>query len=159
MLKKAIERNAVVHSTNLWNSIFVSDTAYMSRITAARLPYDGDYLSGIVEGVIDKILEDSDRDISRKFAQIQRRSLRARGHTNPLGRDAKEVILMDELYCSMEQLKDHFFLIYLPSICNNCIEVILSGTRWFCKTCKNYQLCEGSMSSERYTYARPQSGT
>ncbi|GAB2232874.1 hypothetical protein Drorol1_Dr00011939 [Drosera rotundifolia] len=58
---------------------------------------------------------------------------------------------MDELYCSMEQLKDHFFVIYLPSICNNYNEVILSGTRWFCKTCKNYQLCEGCHQRDTHT--------
>ncbi|GAB2288829.1 hypothetical protein Dimus_023140 [Dionaea muscipula] len=155
MLKKSTEQNVAVHFTSLWEPIFASDAEGKAKVTAARLPYDGDYLSGIVEGMIKKIEEDSGGDLQKKLQQIPKRSLKALGYINPSADDAKDILLMHQLNSIIES-KDQFFVIYLQYICNSCHEVILSGTRWFCNYCKNYQLCEGCHHGDTHTTSNGQ---
>ncbi|GAB2299907.1 hypothetical protein Dimus_033956 [Dionaea muscipula] len=140
MLRKALEKNIAVHVSNLWEPIFWPDAVCKTKVTAARLPYDGDYLCSIIEGQIKNIEEDGDPQ--KKWDQISKRSLEALGHANPSDHDAKDVLLMDRLKQAVVKTKDRFFVVYLQHVCIACCEVILSGTRWFCNKCKSYQLCE-----------------
>uniref|UniRef100_A0A803LKP9 histone acetyltransferase n=1 Tax=Chenopodium quinoa TaxID=63459 RepID=A0A803LKP9_CHEQI len=141
MLKKATEEKIVVNFSNLYEKFFVPTGERKTKVTAARLPYfDGDYWSSVVESMIKKIDLESGGDPEKQLKK-KWRSVKAFGHSNPSANDVKDVLLMQALGHIISSAKEDFIIVNLQSVCTNCHEIILSGQRWFCNQCKNYQLC------------------
>lgn len=142
MLKKATNEKIVVNFSNLYEKFFVPSAECNTKVTAARLPYfDGDYWSSVVESMIKKIDSESGGDPQKQVKKMTRRSLKAMGHINPSADDAKDILLMQALGQNISSAKEDFIIVYLQFVCTHCHEVIVSGQRWFCNQCKNYQLC------------------
>ncbi|GMH04295.1 hypothetical protein Nepgr_006134 [Nepenthes gracilis] len=143
MLRKAAKEQIVVNSTNLYEQFFIPSGECNTKVTAARLPYfDGAYWSTVVEGMLKKIEQECKGDLQKKVQKITLRSLKAMGHINPSAHDAKDILLMQELGQNISSAKEDFIIVYLQFVCTHCHEVILSGRRWFCDQCRNFQLCE-----------------
>ncbi|KNA23368.1 hypothetical protein SOVF_025270 isoform B [Spinacia oleracea] len=141
MLKKATEEKIVVNFSNLYEKFIAPTEEYNTKVTAARLPYfDGDYWSTVVEGMIKKIDKKSRGNPQEQLKGFTKRRLKAMGHTNPSADDAKDILLMQELEQSISSAKEDFIIVYLQFVCTHCHEII-SGIRWFCNQCKNFQLC------------------
>ncbi|KAL2895924.1 Histone acetyltransferase HAC1 [Bienertia sinuspersici] len=142
MLKKATEEKIVVNFSNLYEKFFVHTEECNTKVTAARLPYfDGDYWSSVVENMIKKIEQETEGDLQTRVQKLGRRTLRSMGHISPSADDAKDILLMQALGQNISSAKEDFIIVYLQYVCTHCHEVILSGQRWFCSRCKNYQLC------------------
>ncbi|GAB4827433.1 hypothetical protein Ancab_034318 [Ancistrocladus abbreviatus] len=154
MLRKATKEQIVVNFTNLYEQFFIPNGECNTKVTAARLPYfDGDYWSSVAESMIKKIEQDCGGDLQKKVQKITRRSLKAMGHVNPSAHDAKDILLMQELGQNISSAKEDFIIVYLQFVCTHCHEVIVSGKRWFCNQCRNYQLCERCHEVQKFEQA------
>ncbi|XP_024972844.1 histone acetyltransferase HAC12-like isoform X3 [Cynara cardunculus var. scolymus] len=148
MLKKAVEDDAVVDHTNLYNQFFVSSGQGNTKITAARLPYfDGDYWSGAAENIVRKLeVEESAGGLQSKLPN--KRILKAMGQDR-LDVAMKDVLVMQKLGQTILPVKENFMIVHLQYICTHCHEVILSGSRWFCSQCKKIQLCSRCFNADK----------
>ncbi|KAG8387066.1 hypothetical protein BUALT_Bualt03G0214700 [Buddleja alternifolia] len=154
MLRKATKENIVVELTNLYEHFFVTTGECKAKVTAARLPYfDGDYWPGAAEDIIYQLQQEEDgrkqhkKGIMKK--SITKRALKASGQTDLSSNASKDLILMHKLGETISPMKEDFIMVHLQYACTHCCILMVSGNRWACKQCKNFQLCDKCYDSER----------
>ncbi|XP_057741178.1 histone acetyltransferase HAC12-like [Arachis stenosperma] len=153
MLRKAAEENIVVGVTNVYEHFFVPSGKFDSKVTAARLPYfDGDFWSGNAMDLARKIEQESGGDYEKTLKeQVTKRTLKTMGYVNPSKGSAKDILVMIKLGQTMLSFKEDFILVHLQYECMHCHEVMVSGRRWFCTECKNFQECERCHTADSHT--------
>ncbi|KAK1289316.1 Histone acetyltransferase HAC1 [Acorus calamus] len=154
MLRKAVKENIVVQLTNLYDHFFVTTGECKARVTAARLPYfDGDYWPGAAEDMINLFQQEEDDRKHQKKGKIKKsitkRSLKAAGQTDLYGNASKDALLMQKLGETISPMKDDFIMVHLQHACSHCALLMVSGTRWVCAQCKNFQLCDKCYAAEQ----------
>ncbi|KAL3615302.1 hypothetical protein CASFOL_040963 [Castilleja foliolosa] len=153
MLRKAAKENIVVELTNLYDHFFISTNECKAKVTAARLPYfDGDYWPGAAEDMISQLQEEDGRKLHKKGIMkktITKRALKAAGQTDFSGNASKDILLMHKLGETISPMKEDFIMVHLQHACSHCCILMVSGNRWSCKQCKNFQLCDKCYDVER----------
>ncbi|WOK94393.1 hypothetical protein Cni_G03095 [Canna indica] len=154
MLRKASKENIVVDLTNLYDHFFVTMGECKAKITAARLPYfDGDYWPGAAEDMIHQLRQEEDGSKQLKKGTtkktITKRALKASGHANLSGKASKDALLMHKLGETICPMKEDFIMVHLQHACTHCCVLMVSGTRWVCHQCKNFQLCDKCHEAEQ----------
>ncbi|XP_049389853.1 histone acetyltransferase HAC1-like isoform X2 [Solanum stenotomum] len=147
MLRKAKEQNIVVELTNLYNHFFISTGECKAKVTAARLPYfDGDYWPGAAEDMIYQLQQEEDGRKQHKKGTIRKtitkRTLKASGQFDLSGNTSKDLLLMQKLGETISPMKEDFIMVHLQHACTHCCGLMVSGNRWECKQCENFQLCD-----------------
>ncbi|XP_042470158.1 probable histone acetyltransferase HAC-like 1 isoform X1 [Zingiber officinale] len=147
MLRKATKENVVVDVTNLYDHFFMSTGDCKAKVTAARLPYfDGDYWPGAAEDMISQLCLEDDGKKQQKRGKtkntISKRALKAAGHTDLSGNVSKDALLMQKLGETIYPMKEDFIMVHLQHACTHCCVLMVSGVRWVCNQCKNFQLCD-----------------
>ncbi|XP_051125312.1 histone acetyltransferase HAC1-like [Andrographis paniculata] len=154
MLRKAAKENIVVDLTNLYEHFFVCSGESKAKVTAARLPYfDGDYWPGAAEDIIYQLQQEDDgKKPNKKGAikkSIMKRALKASGQTDLTGNASKDLMLMHKLGETISPMKEDFIMVHLQHACTHCCILMVSGNRWVCRQCKNFQLCDKCYDTER----------
>ncbi|XP_057995404.1 histone acetyltransferase HAC1 isoform X2 [Hevea brasiliensis] len=147
MLRKASKENIVVDLTNLYDHFFVSIGECKAKVTAARLPYfDGDYWPGAAEDLIYQLNQEEDgRKLNKKGTTkktITKRALKASGQSDLSGNASKDLLLMHKLGETICPMKEDFIMVHLQHCCTHCCILMVSGNRWVCNQCKNFQICD-----------------
>ncbi|KAK7254982.1 hypothetical protein RIF29_28381 [Crotalaria pallida] len=153
MLRKAAKENIVVDLTNLYDHFFVSNGESRAKVTAARLPYfDGDYWPGAAEDLIYQLRQEEDgRKQNKKGTTkktITKRALKASGQTDLSGNASKDLLLMHKLGETISPMKEDFIMVHLQHACTHCCILMVSGNRWVCNQCKNFQICDKCYEAE-----------
>ncbi|KAK4397844.1 Histone acetyltransferase HAC1 [Sesamum angolense] len=149
MLRKAAKENIVVDLTNLYEHFFISTGECKAKVTAARLPYfDGDYWPGAAEDILYQLQQEEDGKKQHKKGfmkkSITKRALKASGQTDLSSNASKDLMLMHKLGETISPMKEDFIMVHLQHACSHCCILMVSGNRWSCKQCKNFQLCDKS---------------
>ncbi|OMO83300.1 Zinc finger, TAZ-type [Corchorus capsularis] len=147
MLRKAAKENIVVELTNLYDHFFVSTGECKAKVTAARLPYfDGDYWPGAAEDLINQLRQEEDgRKLNKKGTTkktITKRALKASGQSDLSANASKDLLLMHKLGETICPMKEDFIMVHLQHCCTHCCILMVSGNRWVCNQCKNFQICD-----------------
>ncbi|XP_073148245.1 histone acetyltransferase HAC1-like [Henckelia pumila] len=153
MLKKAERENIVVGLTNLYDHFVVCTGESKAKVTAARLPYfDGDYWPGSAEDIIYQLQQEHDgiKQDRKGFLKktITKRALKASGQTDLSSNASKDLLLLHKLGGTISPMKEDFIMVHLQHACTHCGILMVSGTRWVCKQCKKFQLCEMCYDAE-----------
>ncbi|KAF2309185.1 hypothetical protein GH714_001109 [Hevea brasiliensis] len=154
MLRKASKENIVVDLTNLYDHFFVSIGECKAKVTAARLPYfDGDYWPGAAEDLIYQLNQEEDgRKLNKKGTTkktITKRALKASGQSDLSGNASKDLLLMHKLGETICPMKEDFIMVHLQHCCTHCCILMVSGNRWVCNQCKNFQICDNCYEAEQ----------
>ncbi|XP_021761966.1 histone acetyltransferase HAC1-like [Chenopodium quinoa] len=154
MLRKATKENIVVDLTNLFDHFFVQTGECKAKVTAARLPYfDGDYWPGAAEDMIYQInQEEEGRKLNKKGTtkkMISKRALKASGQSDLSSNASKDLLLMHKLGETISPMKEDFIMVHLQHSCTHCCLLMVSGNRWVCNQCKNFQLCDKCYETEQ----------
>ncbi|XP_020226108.2 histone acetyltransferase HAC1 isoform X2 [Cajanus cajan] len=153
MLRKAAKENIVVDLTNLYDHFFISTGECRAKVTAARLPYfDGDYWPGAAEDLIYQLRQEEDgRKQNKKGTTkktITKRALKASGQSDLSGNASKDLLLMHKLGETICPMKEDFIMVHLQHACTSCCILMVSGKRWVCNQCKNFQICDKCYDAE-----------
>ncbi|XP_074268313.1 histone acetyltransferase HAC1-like isoform X2 [Silene latifolia] len=154
MLRKAIRENIVVDLTNLYEHFFIQTGESKAKVTAARLPYfDGDYWPGAAEDMINLINQEEEcRRLNKKGVtkkMITKRALKASGQLDLSSNASKDILLMHKLGETIVPMKEDFIMVHLQHACTHCCLLMVSGNRWVCELCKNFQLCDRCYCEEQ----------
>ncbi|KAJ4890074.1 Histone acetyltransferase HAC12 [Raphanus sativus] len=154
MLKKAAKEGIVVETTNLYDHFFLQTGECRAKVTAARLPYfDGDYWPGAAEDIIQQMgQEDDGRKGNKKGIlkkPITKRALKACGQSGLPGNTSKDLLLMHKLGETIHPMKEDFIMVHLQHCCRHCCALMVTGNRWVCSQCKDFQLCDGCYKAEQ----------
>ncbi|GMP35258.1 hypothetical protein CsSME_00007775 [Camellia sinensis var. sinensis] len=154
MLRKAAKEGIVVELTNLYDHFFVSTGECKAKVTAARLPYfDGDYWPGAAEDMIYQLRQEEDGRKQHKKGTtkktITKRALKASGQSDLSGNASKDLLLMHKLGETICPMKEDFIMVHLQHACTHCCILMVSGNRWVCNQCKNFQLCDKCYETEQ----------
>ncbi|KAL0550652.1 hypothetical protein IC582_015174 [Cucumis melo] len=154
MLRKAAKEKIVVDLTNLYDHFFVSTGECKAKVTAARLPYfDGDYWPGAAEDFIYQLRQEEDGRKQNKKGMtkktITKRALKASGQSDLSGNASKDLLLMHKLGETISPMKEDFIMVHLQHACSHCCILMVSGNRWVCNQCKNFQLCDKCYEAEQ----------
>ncbi|KAJ4958739.1 hypothetical protein NE237_025850 [Protea cynaroides] len=154
MLRKASKENIVVDLINLYDHFFASTGECKAKVTAARLPYfDGDYWPGAAEDIINQLRQEEDGRKQQKKGKtkktITKRALKAAGQADLSGNASKDVLLMQKLGETICPMKEDFIMVHLQHACSHCCVLMVSGNRWICNQCKNFQLCDRCYEAEQ----------
>ncbi|KAL5554750.1 hypothetical protein UlMin_042151 [Ulmus minor] len=154
MLRKASKEGIVVDLTNLYDHFFVSTGECKAKVTAARLPYfDGDYWPGAAEDLIYQLRQEEDgRKQNKKGTTkktITKRALKASGQSDLSGNASKDLLLMHKLGETICPMKEDFIMVHLQHACSHCCVLMVSGNRWVCEQCKNFQICDKCYEAEQ----------
>lgn len=154
MLRKAAKENIVAELTNLYDHFFITMGECRAKVTASRLPYfDGDYWPGAAEDMINQLRQEEDGRKQQKKGKtkktITKRALKAAGQSDLSGNASKDALLMQKLGETICPMKEDFIMVHLQHSCTHCCVLMVSGTRWVCNQCKNFQLCEKCYDAEK----------
>ncbi|KAJ0247933.1 Histone acetyltransferase HAC12 [Hirschfeldia incana] len=154
MLRKAANEGIVAETTNLYDHFFLQTGECRAKVTAARLPYfDGDYWPGAAEDIIHQMgQEDDGRKGNKKGIlkkPITKRALKACGQSDMSGNMSKDLLLMQKLGETIHPMKEDFIMVHLQHCCKHCCTLMVSGNRWVCSQCKDFQLCDGCHEAEQ----------
>ncbi|XVF23249.1 hypothetical protein REPUB_Repub13aG0020200 [Reevesia pubescens] len=154
MLRKASKENVVVDLTNLYDHFFVTTGECKAKVTAARLPYfDGDYWPGAAEDLINQMRQEEDgRKLNKKGTTkktITKRALKASGQSDLSANASKDLLLMHKLGETICPMKEDFIMVHLHHCCSHCCVLMVSGNRWVCNQCKNFQICDKCYETEQ----------
>ncbi|XVE89201.1 hypothetical protein DITRI_Ditri19aG0131600 [Diplodiscus trichospermus] len=154
MLRKASKENIVVDLTNLYDHFFVTTGECKAKVTAARLPYfDGDYWPGAAEDLINQLRQEEDgRKLNKKGTTkktITKRALKASGQSDLSANASKDLLLMHKLGETICPMKEDFIMVHLQHCCTHCCILMVSGNRWVCNQCKNFQICDKCYETEQ----------
>ncbi|KAL3510153.1 hypothetical protein ACH5RR_029554 [Cinchona calisaya] len=154
MLRKAAKENIVVDLVNLYDHFFVSTGECKAKVTASRLPYfDGDYWPGAAEDMIYQLQQEEDGRKQPKKGTIKKaitkRALKASGQADLSGNASKDLLLMHKLGETISPMKEDFIMVHLQHACTHCCILMVSGNRWVCNQCKNFQLCDRCYEAEQ----------
>lgn len=154
MLRKASKEDIVVELTNLYDQFFLQTGECKAKVTAARLPYfDGDYWPGAAEDMIYQInQEEEGRKLNKKGTtkkMITKRALKASGQLDLSTNASKDYLLMLKLGETISPMKEDFIMVHLQHACTHCCVLMVSGNRWVCDQCKNFQLCDKCYEAEQ----------
>ncbi|XVF74891.1 hypothetical protein PTKIN_Ptkin13bG0147000 [Pterospermum kingtungense] len=154
MLRKASKENVVVDLTNLYDHFFVTTGECKAKVTAARLPYfDGDYWPGAAEDLINQLRQEEDgRKLNKKGTTkktITKRALKASGQSDLSANASKDLLLMHKLGETISPMKEDFIMVHLQHCCTHCCILMVSGNRWVCNLCKNFQICDKCYEAEQ----------
>uniref|UniRef100_A0A1D1XYA6 histone acetyltransferase n=1 Tax=Anthurium amnicola TaxID=1678845 RepID=A0A1D1XYA6_9ARAE len=152
MIRKAAKENIVVENTKLYDFFFMPSGECKASVTAARLPYfDGDYWPGCAEDLLQSLqqIEDGKEPQKKGRMTITKRALKAARHGALTDSPSKDSLLMFKLGEVIRPMKDDLILVHLQHACNHCCQMIVSGKRWVCDFCKNFQLCDKCYSTEQ----------
>ncbi|CAH8381540.1 unnamed protein product [Eruca vesicaria subsp. sativa] len=147
MLRKAAKEKVVVECTNFYDHFFVQSGECRAKVTAARLPYfDGDYWPGAAEDLIDQMSQEEDGKKSNRKVMpkkvISKRTLKAVGQLDLSVNASKDLLLMHKLGEIIHPMKEDFIMVHLQHCCKHCCTLMVSGHRWVCHQCKNFQICD-----------------
>ncbi|ESQ48727.1 hypothetical protein EUTSA_v10019887mg [Eutrema salsugineum] len=147
MLRKASKEKVVVECTNFYDHFFVQSGECRAKVTAARLPYfDGDYWPGAAEDLIDQMSQEEDGKKSNRKVMpkkvISKRALKAVGQLDLSVNASKDLLLMHKLGEIILPMKEDFIMVHLQHCCKHCCTLMVSGNRWVCHQCKNFQICD-----------------
>ncbi|XVE91163.1 hypothetical protein DITRI_Ditri20bG0132300 [Diplodiscus trichospermus] len=154
MLRKAAKESIVADLTNLYDHFFASMGECKAKVTAARLPYfDGDYWPGAAEDIINQLRQEEDgRKLNKKGTTkktITKRALKASGQSDLSANASKDLLLMHKLGETISPMKEDFIMVHLQHCCTHCCILMVSGNRWVCKQCKNFQICDKCYETEQ----------
>ncbi|KAG8364547.1 hypothetical protein BUALT_Bualt18G0008500 [Buddleja alternifolia] len=154
MLRKAAKENIVVELTNLYDHFFMSTGECKAKVTASRLPYfDGDYWPGAAEDMIFQLQQEEDGRKPHKKGTLKKtitkRALKASGQTDLSGNASKDLLLMHKLGETISPMKEDFIMVHLQHACTHCCILMVSGNRWACRQCKDFQLCDKCYDAEQ----------
>ncbi|XWS19184.1 hypothetical protein CRYUN_Cryun32bG0109800 [Craigia yunnanensis] len=154
MLRKASKEKIVVDLTNLYDHFFVTTGECKAKVTAARLPYfDGDYWPGAAEDLINQFRQEEDgRKLNKKGTTkktITKRALKASGQSDLSANASKDLLLMHKLGETISPMKEDFIMVHLQHCCTHCCVLMVSGNRWVCNQCKNFQICDKCYATEQ----------
>jgi E1A/CREB-binding protein len=148
MLRKASKEDVVVECTNLYNHFFVQSGECRANVTAARLPYfDGDYWPSAAEDLLRQMNQEDDgetklhrKGLTKKV--ISKRALKAVGQLDLSLNASKDRLMMQKLGETICPMKEDFIMVHLQHCCKHCTTLMVSGNRWVCNHCKNFQICD-----------------
>jgi E1A/CREB-binding protein len=148
MLRKAAKEGIVAETTNLYDHFFLQTGECRAKVTAARLPYfDGDYWPGAAEDIISQMSQEDDGRKGNKKGilkkPITKRALKASGQSDFSGNASKDLLLMHKLGETIHPMKEDFIMVHLQHSCTHCCTLMVTGNRWVCSQCKDFQLCDG----------------
>ncbi|KAM3339045.1 histone acetyltransferase HAC1 isoform X1 [Capsicum galapagoense] len=155
MLRKAEKEKIVVELTNLYDHFFEPRGECKAKVTAARLPYfDGDYWPGAAEDMINQLQQEEDerKQPTKKGTirkTITKRALKASGQLDLSGNASKDLLLMRKLGETISPMKEDFIMVHLQKACSHCCVLMVSGNRWECRQCENFQLCDKCYETEQ----------
>ncbi|WZZ18837.1 hypothetical protein YC2023_111926 [Brassica napus] len=154
MLKKAAKEGIVAETTNLYDHFFLQTGECRAKVTAARLPYfDGDYWPGAAEDIIQQMSQEDDGRKGNKKGvlkkPITKRALKACGQSGLPGNTSKDLLLMQKLGETIHPMKEDFIMVHLQHCCRHCCALMVTGNRWVCSQCKEFQLCDGCYKAEQ----------
>ncbi|XP_010476788.1 PREDICTED: histone acetyltransferase HAC12-like isoform X1 [Camelina sativa] len=154
MLRKAAKEGIVAETTNLYDHFFLQTGECRAKVTAARLPYfDGDYWPGAAEDIIYQMSQDDDGRKGNKKGilkkPITKRALKASGQSDFSGNASKDLLLMHKLGETIHPMKEDFIMVHLQHCCTHCCTLMVTGNRWVCSQCKDFQLCDGCYEAEQ----------
>ncbi|KAH9563330.1 hypothetical protein CY35_05G120700 [Sphagnum magellanicum] len=157
MLRKATADNIVVDVTNLYDFFFTSIGECKAKVTAARLPYfDGDYWPGAAEDMIMQLQQQEEdgrnnalKKGKTKKAASSKRASKAVAQAEMASNASKDTQLMHKLGESILPMKEDFIMVHMHHACSHCRLFIVTGCRWVCGQCKNFQLCDRCHDAEQ----------
>ncbi|KAG7591918.1 Zinc finger ZZ-type [Arabidopsis thaliana x Arabidopsis arenosa] len=154
MLRKAAKEGIVAETTNLYDHFFLQTGECRAKVTAARLPYfDGDYWPGAAEDIIYQMSQEDDGRKGNKKGilkkPITKRALKASGQSDLSGNASKDLLLMHKLGETIHPMKEDFIMVHLQHCCTHCCSLMVTGNRWVCSQCKDFQLCDGCYEAEQ----------
>ncbi|ERN03959.1 histone acetyltransferase HAC1 [Amborella trichopoda] len=154
MLRKAAKEDIVVDLTNLHDHFFVALNESKAKVTAARLPYfDGDYWPGAAEDMINQLRQEEDGRKQQKKGKtkktITKRALKAAAQADLSSNASKDAVLMEKLGDTIQPMKEDFIMVHLQHACTHCCHLMVSGKRWVCNQCRNFQLCDRCYDAEQ----------
>ncbi|KAH9307665.1 hypothetical protein KI387_035576, partial [Taxus chinensis] len=145
MLRKASKEDIVLDITNLYELFFVCTGEQKAKITAARLPYfDGDFWPVTSEKVIMQLQQEE--QIEQKQQKTTNYTMRTSSKTSAqvefASNSSKGSLVMKKYRETVRWSKENFIMVHLQHACTHCCLFIVSGNRWVCKQCKNFQICD-----------------
>ncbi|KAH7298000.1 hypothetical protein KP509_25G022700 [Ceratopteris richardii] len=153
MLRKAASEGIVAELTNMYDHFFIRSGESKAKVTAARLPYfEGDYWPGAAEDTIMQLQEEEGGLRQQKKGKtkktITKRATKTAAQAELANNASKDLQLMHKLGETIFPMKEDFIMVHLQLACSHCCNFIISGQRWACKQCKNFNLCDRCHDAE-----------